>query len=360
MRNKRTIGALRAAIFAALLGPALALAAAPPYSGLYVLGDSLSDTGNVKVVYDGIVSSLGGASPAPGLLGTRIPTPEYYHDGAGGATFSNGPNYSQVLADRLGLSATASVLGGTNYSFGGARTDYQIFQFVTPAFLGLTQQRDKLLADHPGGLDSDALYVVFGGGNNVQDLLAGARSTGNTGLGAPSSIAETVADIGGIVNDLYANGANHVMLVNVPNVGRVPRVNGLPPAAVGAATAVSQGINAGIAGIVAAQEALGRDIIAFDVFSLLESVVANPVAFGITNVTGRCFTGDDLGFLPGGAVCDNPDEYLFWDGIHPTAKVHAILGNAMAVAAVPEPGTWAMLGVGLVFVAGARRRISAR
>jgi len=355
MRNP-SISSLRAAVCAVLLGPVMALAAAPPYSGLYVLGDSLSDTGNVKVVYDGIVSSLGGNSPVPGMLGTAIPSAAYHHDGAGGATFSNGPNYSQVFADRLGLSATASLLGGTNYAFGGARTDYQIFQFVTPAFLGLTEQRDRLLADHPGGLDGGALYVVFGGGNNVQDLLTGSRSSGNTALGAPSSIAETIADLGGIVNDLYSNGANHVMLVNAPDVGRVPRVNGLPPAAVATATLLSQSINAGIAGVVAAQEALGRDIIAFDVFGLLESVVANPAAYGLTNVTGRCFTGDDLGFLPGGAVCDNPDEYLFWDGIHPTAKVHAILGNAMAVAAVPEPETWAMLGVGLLFVAVARRR----
>jgi len=359
MRNKM-IGAVRAAICAALLGPALSVAATPPYSALVVLGDSLSDTGNVKVVYDGIVASLGGASAIPGALGTEIPSAAYYHDGAGGATISNGPNYSQVLADRLGVTATASLLGGTNYAFGGARTDYQIYQFVAPSFLGLTAQRDRLLADNPGGLDGDALYVVFGGGNNVQDLLAGSRSTGNEGLGAPSSVAETVADIGGIVNDLYENGANHVMLVNVPNVARVPRVNVLPPAAIGAATFLSQSINAGLAGVADAQQALGRDIIEFDVFGLLESLIADPAAFGLVNVTGRCFTGDDLGFLPGGDVCGNPDEYLFWDGIHPTARVHAILGNAMAVAAVPEPETWALFGVGLLVVVVARRRAVAR
>jgi outer membrane lipase/esterase len=355
MLDLKLIGAVRAAILGALLVPALAVAAAPPYSKMYVLGDSLSDTGNVKVVYDAIVAGVGG-SPAPGLLGTQIPSEFYYHDGAGGATISNGPNYSQVLAGHLGLSAKASLLGGTNYSFGGARTDYQIFQFLAPSFLGLTQQRDRLLADHPGGLDGDALFVVFGGGNNVQDLLANSRSTGNTALGAPSSVAETVADIGGIVNDLYLNGANHVMLVNVPNVALVPRINGLSPAAVGAATFLSQSINAGIAGVVDAQQALGRNIIEFDVYSLLQDLVANPASYGLTNVTGRCFLGDDLGFLPGGTVCGNPDEYLFWDGIHPSARVHEILGNAMAVAAVPEPGTWAMLGVGLLVVVVARRR----
>ena len=50
---------------------------------------------------------------------------------------------------------------------------------------------------------------------------------------------------------------------------------------------------------------------------------------------------------------------MFWDGIHPTAKTHAILGGAMAVVAVPEPETWALLCVGIIVVGFARRRAAA-
>ena len=47
------------------------------------------------------------------------------------------------------------------------------------------------------------------------------------------------------------------------------------------------------------------------------------MAFGFSNVTESCITPEVIRR----AICSKPDEYLFWDGIHPTRIAHAILAR---------------------------------
>ena len=56
-----------------------------------------------------------------------------------------------------------------------------------------------------------------------------------------------------------------------------------------------------------------------DVKSLAEFTIDNPEAFGIQN------TEDS--FLTSATVGENPDEYLSWDGNHPTRAFHEIIGE---------------------------------
>jgi len=95
----------------------------------------------------------------------------------------------------------------------------------------------------------------------------------------------------------------------------------------------------------------GLDIVEFDTFALLDAVIANPVAYGFTNVTDPCFNGV--------SVCANPGQYLFWDIIHPTAAAHQILGNAFALA-VPEPGTLVLIAIAMGALGVSRRRAALR
>jgi len=318
-------------------------ALALPYSGVYFFGDSLTDVGNVQNTYAAI--------PHPPGAPTVIPGAPY--DSSGRA--SNGPIYADVLAQGLGFSATPSTMGGNDFAFGGARTRYQTFGLP---FMGILDQITAFRGQ-PGGANANALYVVWGGSNNLQDLIVG--KTQDT-LGNPiPGLGATVGDITAAILGLYAEGARTFLVPNAPDLSLTPRVRQFGAAAQAGAHQLSVAYNALLSVALNQLEATfsGLDIIAFDTFGVLNDVVANPTAFGIANTTDRCYTGDDLNFTGGGSVCANPDSYLFWDGIHPTAAVHGILGREM-LAALPEPGSLNLVVSALLIAVASFRRQSRR
>src|SRR5262245_14581793 len=110
MTRRSCLYALVALSLTALLLPSSAQAR-NPLTEVVVFGDSLSDTGNLFLASGGTVA-----------------TPPYFN-----GRFSNGPVWVEVLADKLGLDApTPSVLGGTNFAFGGAETGAGLSSFDTP------------------------------------------------------------------------------------------------------------------------------------------------------------------------------------------------------------------------------------
>ncbi|HEX6708341.1 MAG TPA: SGNH/GDSL hydrolase family protein [Albitalea sp.] len=319
-------------------------AAADPFSNIYFFGDSLTDTGNVTTVYARV--------PHPPGAPAVIPGPPYDSEGRA----SNGPLYADVLAQGLGFQALASARGGTDWAFGGARTRYQLFG---PPFLGIVDQVARYRS-LPGGADPNALYVVWGGSNNLQDIFL-RRTTDALGQPIPD-LPQTLSDIGGMLDALVDEGVRHLLVPNVPNLGRVPRVRELGgPAGQAAATGLVQAYNQGLAGLLDGFQAQHPEVqlIRFDAFASFENIVAHGAELGLTNLTDRCYTGDDLGFSGGGSVCANPDSYLFWDGIHPTTVTHRLLGQAMLAAVVPEPASITLLGIGLLLLA-MRSRVGTR
>lgn len=325
-------------------GLALPAAASAGYSQIYVLGDSLSDVGNIEAAYAPIVAANGGV-PLPILAAPGTPS-AYAPNRA-----SNGPIWIDAFAGAFGFTSVASLNGGTNYAFGGARTDNQLYNPVIPDFLGLLQQRDALLAARPA-LDPDALYVVWGGANNLQDILTGRPRADGT----PQSVGQTVADLGLIIDSLAAAGASHFLVPNAPNIGLVPRLRERGQAAVAFGTLLTDALNDGLATLIDSRRQAGLDILDFDTAGFLAEVVANPASYGLSNVTERCYTGDDLNFNGSGSICADPASYLFWDGIHPTATGHALLAQAM-LQHIPEPATASLLLGALAAAACNSRRI---
>lgn len=310
---------------------ALCSAPAYAYSNLYVFGDSLSDSGNN--------AALGAFDPGQVVSGNTYLPSSTYASGAPSPTYSNGAVWATTFAANLGLSALPSLTGGTNYAFGGAQTSGGGFPF------SLTTQVGMYLGNSGNVADSNALYVLAGGGNNARAALGALATPGLTPvqqlgiiLNAAASFA---ADEGAMVDALQAAGAHNIIVWNTPNLGLTPFAG-----AVGA-----QGISSAVASLMnqalAARMSSETGVKIFDIFDLGSQVAAHPATFGLTNVSDAC----------GAAVnqCD-PNTAMFWDSIHPTAYGHQLIASAMTVTAVPEPETYAMLLVGLGLIGGAARR----
>ncbi len=116
----------------------------------------------------------------------------------------------------------------------------------------------------------------------------------------------------------------------MPALGKTPAVKMIDtmiPGAAQAANALTQGFNYGLdQGRVDLNLMLpGIDIRTFDLYALLNEIIAKPENFGITNTEDACVTPNVAPF-----TCKNPDSYLFWDGIHPTKAVHEIMAQKAA------------------------------
>jgi phospholipase/lecithinase/hemolysin len=262
---------------------------ASSFSSVVVYGDSLSDNGNLF-----------------SLIG--YPPPPYYN-----GRFSNGPVAAEQLATALGVPLYDFAVGGAtsgvgNYVDGGTQTSSGAFDL--PGMQAELAESAPLLASP---LTSSSLFLVWGGAN---DFLTG---------GSPTAAASNVA---AIVTTLESDGAQHILVPGLPNLGLTPDFPGDPTA-----TAYSEAFN------TALQADLHGGAIYFDTSNLLDQIEANPSAYGLTNITDPCFNG--------ATICANPNQYLFWDGFHPTTAVDTIVADQFLKAATPEPTSLLLLGTGL-------------
>ncbi|HEY1072939.1 autotransporter domain-containing protein [Brevundimonas sp.] len=284
---------LRGAALAALTLAAVSTASAAgaqSYNRLVVFGDSLSDNGNLYL-------ATSGSTPT---------SPPYYQ-----GRFSSGP----VFTERLGFNAAnfmGPVTGSINYAFGGARTDSQASPLGMRVQLAQYQSRG-------GKFGSGDLVSILGGANNIfQGLPAAGASSNPTGSIAPVSLA-AAADINFIVGGVAQAGAGTILVTNLPKLSLTPQFRSTPaaPLADYAVTTFNGALLTGLNATAAARP--GTNIIMMDLFKIGDVIAGNPSAFGVSNVTQPCFNGV--------TVCANPNDYFYFDGVHPTAAGHAVIAR---------------------------------
>ena len=292
-------------------------AAPAPFARIVVFGTSLSDSGNAFAL-------RGGTNTPPDYLldPLLVPSAPYAR---GGHHFSNGATWIEQFARSIGLAGSvrpvflSSDPNATNYAVGAARA------YEDNVNVNLPSQVDAFLQQFGGVAPPDALYTIEMGGNDIRDALVAFPSGGAGPIlqNANISIAQSITA-------LYAAGARDFLVWRAPNVGLTPairRLNQISPGAMQLATGLTQAFNAGLDGVVTQLLAglPGIRIVRLDAYRLLNDLVADPAAFGLTNVVAACVTPNVPPF-----TCGSPDEFLFWDGIHPSRAVHAIIAQEAA------------------------------
>lgn len=278
------------------------IVSAAPLHNIIVFGDSLSDNGNL---YE--------------FMKHQLPQSPPYFEGR----FSNGPVWVEHVAAKYFPKNTSAHL--INYAFGGSGVSEEDDDDV---LFTLRKQVSSYLLSNNDKAQDDSLYVVWIGANNY--------------LGLPSDIEKTITDVNsGITNSLellVSKGARHIMVFNLPNLGKTPAAVEFDAADVMSYFAIqhNQRLEQTMDGLKQTHPEV--EWVYFDLGAMFDDVLNNPAKYGFTHISGSCSNSvvDELSkksilnmvarVTPklGADACDG---YVFFDLVHPTALAHKLIAE---------------------------------
>lgn len=253
---------------------------AQPISKLVIFGDSLSDNGNSYEYSHHL----------------KPPSSMYYQ-----GRYSNGPIWVDYVRDQL---RSHPVI--LNYAFGGSG----VLQSQPHAFT-LSQEIDSYLLAHRTPPEANSWFVIWIGAN---DYLLHPDAT-------PATANKVVTEIERNAVRLAQHGAQHIILLTLPDLGHTPFAHDLDLQI--PLFAISQTHNRLLKDRVAQLQTKFSKIDwqYRDVNQALAHLLSHPKQYGLTHIAKRCF---ESGMGHHKADCSG---YVFFDQFHPTTQVHKMFAQ---------------------------------
>lgn len=352
---------MRRFMFSLALALMVSTSASAQSEHLWVFGDSLSDTGNLSLLFatDGnpdtyLPAAYTPYSPAPGLTLQRI---------------SNGKTTIEYIADHYGDSLLPSFLRGqvpegaaNNFAIFGARAaltsgldlPYQVAQLAERVQAGVDVSSDRAVI----AIGSNDVFAAWGAA--IEPLQSGGEIDMDAGRAildeAVASIRRHVFDAGFAtipspagdgstvdIPSLVAMGMSKFLVLNSPDIGTTPWVANTADAfgdvrVKKAAKRLTRYFNRKLRRLVDDMEDAELDVVSIDLRRIASGVRRQYRWLGFENRNDDCFLTNTLATLTDGTApepavyrdtCSEElaDTFMFLDTAHPTGSVHAITGR---------------------------------
>jgi hypothetical protein len=251
---------------------------------------------------------------------------QYYY----GLRRSNGRVWVEVLAQRQGLSADSI----TNANWSNSTNNWSYYGQFSPVLV------TNLNNFNPPADANTALFVVW---------VCDADFVGDMGNIYPyygtditqwtNAIYQSLTNHWNIITNLYyADGARTLIMPNAVDITEIPQYSGIAISAPADQSFIRQQVmdfNAAFAVTLSnAMASLpGLTIYEPDMFSLLDNVLTNAAAYGLTNVLYDGYTMDayeasGYGF-PSASTNGYGTNFIFWDPSDPTAQFHEVIADVV-------------------------------
>lgn len=179
----------------------------------------------------------------------------------------------------------------------------------------LAQVRNYVHSHSP--LVAQTLFVIWGGGCNFLEQDISSNET----------VEQAVKDLEECVNLLMTAGARTILMGTQPSMGYSPemRANNRESFFHQITAQFNDSLTRS-AGRLRQDSSAG--IILADIAGLVAEVRADARQFGFSNITDSCFVG--------GAACEEPNSYLYWDNVHFSTSMHRLLAERFYKAVATE------------------------